>query len=159
MPVNPWTIAISSYDDPRFDWAGIAGLGTGDPVNTCTIAYNLSNPNDTQSEIGARMWHEMSHCMGEPVDNMKTGEFGGFSQYLIDNGSPHQDFIINPNSYDAQSPQHTALLIEFYTYLTQKYLSCDCYGTGCGNGNGGGELPYRNDSPCGCRSARVISFT
>jgi hypothetical protein len=129
MPVTPWTIAISSWDDPRFTWT-VYGLSVGDPANTCTIAFQPSNANDTPAEIGARMWHEISHSMGLPADDMKTGEFSGFSQYLIDTGSSYQDFISNPSLYDLQSPWHTAILIEFYTYLTKKYLSASgCYGT------------------------------
>jgi hypothetical protein len=75
-----------------------------------------------------------------PADGLKTTEFAEFSQYLIDAGSPHLDFITNPDSYDAQTPQHTALLTEFYTYLMEKYFACECYGVGCESSDGGGGL-------------------
>lgn len=130
-PVAPWTICFSSNTDPRFNWGNIYGLGWGSPNNNCSIRFDTNNVNDTPAERGARAWHEMSHAMGMPADNMKTSEFTGFSQYLINTNSPHQDFITNPSSYDAQTPKHTALLIEFYTYLMKKYYPCDCYGENC----------------------------
>jgi hypothetical protein len=128
----PWTVLISSRKDPRFQWmiGGISFFGN----KNCSIEYDPTYPGDTPADLGARIWHELLHITigGTQPDNLKTTEFEGFTEYLRATGSPYAaSFAANPSQYDAQSAQHTALLIEFYTYLMGKYVECDCYGSGC----------------------------
>jgi hypothetical protein len=138
VPYAPWTIVISSSEDPRFSWTvyGLSWLGN----KNCSIMFQPGNSYDTPAERGARVEHEMIHSMmgNASADSMKTSEFEEFSQYLIDTGSSYQDFISNPSKYDGQEvPGHTNILIEFYTYLMRKYYPCECYGEQCADGGDG----------------------
>lgn len=126
IPLAPWTICISSATDPRFKWV-IAGLSTVGN-HQATVAHWAGEPQD---ELGARMWHEILHSHEIPADNMQSTERAGFTEYLRSTGSVHYTgFLQDPVGY-ADSANHTRLLIEFYTYLTHKYLGCECFSEGC----------------------------
>jgi hypothetical protein len=126
MPLAPWTIAVSSNTDPRFNWTVI---GLGSPLlHQATIGHLAS---DSPSEVGARMWHEILHCYGIPADNMQSSERNEFIEYLRVNGSVHYaGFSADPLAYE-KSINHTQILIAFYQYLTHKYMGCDCFNEGC----------------------------
>jgi hypothetical protein len=130
-PIAPWTIMISAARDPRFSWSTIGGVAFFGSRN-CTVRYDSLQPTDTPAELGARIWHEMSHVLFLPADGMGTSEFSEFVDYLGAMGSPYADYSSNPAKYGGFGAAHTGLLIEYYTYLTYKYLGCECYNEGCG---------------------------
>lgn len=122
FPLAPWTILISSGNDPRFNWT-VAGLGSpGGGTGQLSVAYWDT---DTPAEMGARIWHEMLHCYGIPADSLQSTERDGFTEYLRTTGSPHYaGFSQDPTGYELGS-NHTPLLIAYYTYLTEKYHGCE----------------------------------
>lgn len=126
MPMVPWTIIVSSATDPRFNWT-VMGMAIP-PLQQATIGHWTGEPQD---ELGARMWHEILHCYDLPADNMQSSERAGFTEYLRSTGSVHYTgFSADPVGYE-KSANHTRLLIEFYTYLTHKYMGCECFSEGC----------------------------
>lgn len=127
MPVAPWTIVVSSVLDPRFTW-NVAGLAVPS-LHQATVGHWST---DSQEEMGARMWHEVLHCYGLPVDALQTTERTGFTEYLRTAGSPHYTgFLQNSIEYE-NGINHTQLLITFYMYLMKKYMECECFHEGCG---------------------------
>jgi hypothetical protein len=126
MPFAPWTIIVASVTDPRFN---IKYGGAAMPeLHQASIGHWSF---DQPAELGARMWHEILHCYNIPTDDMFTSEQSGFTEYLRSTGSVHYTgFSQNPSGYD--STNHTQLLISYYTYLTHKYMDCDCFREGCG---------------------------
>ena len=126
MPVSPWTIIVSSAEDPRFKWT-VAGMAI--PVfHQATIGHWAG---EAANEMGARMWHEILHCYDTPTDSMQTSERAAFTEYLRTTGSQHYSgFASDPLGYE-NGDNHTQLLIAFYTYLMHKYMDCDCFRLGC----------------------------
>jgi hypothetical protein len=131
MPLAPWTIAVSSNTDPRFNWT-VMGLSTVG-MHQATIGHWAG---DSPAEAGARMWHEVLHCYGLPADNMQTSERAEFTEYLRTTGSSHYAGFAQDSYAYEQSTNHTQILIAFYIYLMHKYMDCDCFLEGCG------EQPY-----------------
>lgn len=126
MPFAPWTIIVSSATDPRFKWVA-SGMATPS-FHQASMGHWTGEASD---ELGARMWHEILHCYEIPADNMQTTERAEFTDYLRSTGSIHYaGFSQDPVGYE-KSVNHTRLLIEFYTYLTHKYLGCQCFSEGC----------------------------
>ena len=148
FPVSPWTIIISSAEDPQFKWT-VAGMAVP-PTHQASIGHWSQ---DSPGELGARMWHEILHCYDLPMDSMQTTEKAGFIEYMRDTGSPHYSgFVANPLAYE-NGANHTQLLITFYKYMMHKYLACECFREGCGEqpvlpssgGSYGGEEPSTSD--------------
>ena len=131
MPIAPWTIIVSSASDPRFNWT-VAGMAVP-PFHQATVGHW---GNESASEMGARMWHEILHCYDLPADSLQTSERAEFTEYLRTTGSSHYSgFASDPLEYERGS-NHTQILIAFYIYLTHKYMECECFQLGCG------EQPY-----------------
>lgn len=130
MPITPWTIIISSATDPRFNWAVTGASGMAIPtLQQATVGHW---GNESGSEMGTRMWHEILHCYDLPADSLQTSERAEFIEYLRTTGSPHYSgFVSDPLGYE-NSANHTQILIAFYIYLMHKYMECECFRLGCG---------------------------
>jgi hypothetical protein len=62
---------------------------------------------------------------------MLSNERAGFTEYLRTSGSAHYPGFANDASGYSSGSNHTAILVEYYAYLVNTYLGCDCYGIGC----------------------------
>jgi hypothetical protein len=127
FPVAPWTIIVSSGEDPQFKWT-VAGMAVTSMHQAAVGHWSQ----DSQEEMGARMWHEILHCYDLPVDNMQTTEKTEFIEYMRTTGSPHYTgFTVDSIGYE-NGANHTQLLTTFYNYMMHKYLECECFQEGCG---------------------------
>jgi len=77
--LEPWTIVISDFDDPQFPKNGVNYLG-GSARNRCTVSYVPGY--DFQLQFGARIWHEMLHCMDVDSDQMDGKDRYAFCKWI-----------------------------------------------------------------------------
>ncbi len=118
--MEPWTIIVSDFDDVRFPKNGVNFLG-GALGNRCTVAYVAEY--DFPLQLGARIWHEMLHCMDVDSDQMDGKDRTGFCEWVNSNPSKLSKErkelsiawcngveIILPNEFNE-------VLAAYYTYL------------------------------------------
>lgn len=82
--LEPWTIVISDFDDERYPKNGVNYLG-GAFGSRCTIAY--VNGYDFPLQLGARIWHEILHCMNLDSDQMNGKDRNDFCKWVNSNPS------------------------------------------------------------------------
>ena len=82
--LEPWTIVVSDFDDERFPKNGVNYLG-GAFGSRCTVAYVEGY--DFPLQLGARIWHEMLHCMDLDSDQMDGKDRNGFCKWVNSNPS------------------------------------------------------------------------
>ena len=108
--------------------SNVVGICLPDQHKCCIGVWD----GDTDIDIGARIWHEISHAQNLNVDDMKTTYREEFHKYLVSSNSLYADFYQNPDKYDAlDAPGHSEILCAFYTFLTEKYFGCECFQDGC----------------------------
>lgn len=128
--MEPWTIVISDFDDPRFPKNGVNYLG-GSSRNRCTVSYVPGH--DFQLQLGARIWHEILHCMNIDSDQMDGKDRYVFCKWIRDN-----PWMLSQSRKDNSSTWcdigdlfketfgFNEVLASYYTYLT--YLNFpQCY--------------------------------
>jgi len=125
--IDDWTIVVHDYTDPEYPKGDINAVG-GAFGNRCTIAY-LGYEWDI--EIGARIWHEMLHCMGVNSDNLETVDRVRFCEWLLTNPKEiceewKSSSITHCRGFGISSYAFQMVLCSYYTMLT-KELCQDCY--------------------------------